>query len=500
MGNTILKMNNITKSFYGVKALKGVSLELEEGEVHALLGENGAGKSTLMKCLAGIYSIDGGTMEFEGTEIRLSSPMDSMKYGISVIHQELALAEQLTVADNMYMGQELSNRLGLIDNRKMNQSCEEILRALDVDFNIYTRVFSLSTAQKQMLEIAKAISRNVRILVMDEPTAAVSSKEVDKIFQLVRDLKSKGVTIVYISHRMDEIFEIADRITVLRDGANAGTAEAAGISREELVRMMVGYSLDQYYARNKRNIGETILTVRNLTRKDGRVRDADISLRKGEIIGLAGLVGSGRTELIETLFGLAPYTKGQITLYGQEVKFHTPEEALKHGICLVPEDRKTEGLILRNHVRFNLSIGVLKQFIGWKQLGVNKRREMEIADTYIDKLSIKTASQIQQVINLSGGNQQKIVVGKWLAASKDIIILDEPTRGIDVGAKAEIYALMEELTEQGKSIIMVSSELPEVINMSDRIYVMRDGEIRKTFEDSSQFDQEEILSFMIGLY
>lgn len=226
------------------------------------------------------------------------------------------------------MGQELSNRLGLIDNRKMNQSCEEILRALDVDFNIYTRVFSLSTAQKQMLEIAKAISRNVRILVMDEPTAAVSSKEVDKIFQLVRDLKSKGVTIVYISHRMDEIFEIADRITVLRDGANAGTADAAGISREELVRMLVGYSLDQYYARNKRNIGETILTVRNLTRKDGRVRDADISLRKGEIIGLAGLVGSGRTELIETLFGLAPYTKGQITLYGQEVKFHTPEEAL----------------------------------------------------------------------------------------------------------------------------------------------------------------------------
>lgn len=499
MGNTILKMSNITKSFYGVKALKGVSLELEEGEVHALLGENGAGKSTLMKCLAGIYSVDSGTMEFEGEEIHLSNPMDSMKYGISVIHQELALAEQLTVADNMYMGQELSNQLGFIDNRKMNKSCEEILKSLEVDFNIYTRVFSLSTAQKQMLEIAKAISRNVRILVMDEPTAAVSSKEVEKIFQLVRDLKSKGVTIVYISHRMDEIFEIADRITVLRDGANAGTVDAGNISQEELVKMMVGYSLDKYYAKSKRTIGETILTVEHLTRKDGKVRDAGLSLKKGEIIGLAGLVGSGRTELIETLFGLAPYTEGRVTLYGQEVRFQAPEHALKHGICLVPEDRKTEGLILLNHVRFNLGIGVLDKFIGWKWLGVNKRLEKEIADTYIKKLSIKVASQVQQVINLSGGNQQKIVLGKWLAASKDILILDEPTRGIDVGAKAEIYALMEELTGQGKSIIMVSSELPEVINMSDRIYVMREGEIKKTFEDSTQFDQEEILSYMIGL-
>ncbi|MBD5552134.1 MAG: sugar ABC transporter ATP-binding protein [Lachnospiraceae bacterium] len=499
MGNTILKMNNITKSFYGVKALKGVSLELEEGEVHALLGENGAGKSTLMKCLAGIYSVDSGTMEFAGEEIHLSSPMDSMKYGISVIHQELALAEQLTVADNMYMGQELSNKLGFIDHRKMNKSCEEVLKSLDVDFNIYTRVFSLSTAQKQMLEIAKAINRNVRILVMDEPTAAVSNKEVEKIFQLVRDLKRKGVTIVYISHRMDEIFEIADRITVLRDGANAGTVDAKNIGQEELVKMMVGYSLDKYYAKSKKTIGETILTVEHLTRKDGKVRDAGISLKKGEIIGLAGLVGSGRTELIETLFGLAPFSEGRVSLYGQEVRFQTPEQALKHGICLVPEDRKTEGLILLNHVRFNLSIGVLEKFIGWKWLGVNKNKEMEIADTYIKKLSIKAASQIQQVINLSGGNQQKIVLGKWLAASKDILILDEPTRGIDVGAKAEIYALMEELTEQGKSIIMVSSELPEVINMSDRIYVMRDGEIKKTFEDSSQFDQEEILSYMIGL-
>lgn len=499
MGNTILKMNNITKSFYGVKALKGVSLELEEGEVHALLGENGAGKSTLMKCLAGIYSVDSGTMEFAGEEIHLSSPMDSMKYGISVIHQELALAEQLTVADNMYMGQELSNKLGFIDHRKMNKSCEEVLKSLDVDFNIYTRVFSLSTAQKQMLEIAKAINRNVRILVMDEPTAAVSNKEVEKIFQLVRDLKRKGVTIVYISHRMDEIFEIADRITVLRDGANAGTVDAKNIGQEELVKMMVGYSLDKYYAKSKKTIGETILTVEHLTRKDGKVRNAGISLKKGEIIGLAGLVGSGRTELIETLFGLAPFSEGRVSLYGQEVRFQTPEQALKHGICLVPEDRKTEGLILLNHVRFNLSIGVLEKFIGWKWLGVNKNKEMEIADTYIKKLSIKAASQIQQVINLSGGNQQKIVLGKWLAASKDILILDEPTRGIDVGAKAEIYALMEELTEQGKSIIMVSSELPEVINMSDRIYVMRDGEIKKTFEDSSQFDQEEILSYMIGL-
>lgn len=498
MEQIILKMDSITKSFPGVKALKGVTLELRRGEVHALLGENGAGKSTLMKCLAGIHRIDSGSIELDGNPLHMAGPMDSMRYGISVIHQELVLAEQLTAADNIFMGQEPVNRLGFINKRKINEDCNRILQSLGADFDAHTRVMFLSTAQKQMLEIAKAISRNVRILVMDEPTAAVSNKEVQKIFSLVRDLKARGITIVYISHRMDEIFEIADRITVLRDGANAGTVEAGNISRDELVRMMVGYSMDQYYTKSKKALGQDVLQAEHITRLDGRVRDASIHLRKGEIVGLAGLVGSGRTELIQTLFGLAGY-RGSVRVNGAQVSFKTPEQALRAGLCLVPEDRKHQGLVLRNDVKFNLSLGVLPQFISWRWFGVSRKRETKIAEAFVDKLAIKVSSLEQKAVNLSGGNQQKIVLGKWLAASKDILILDEPTRGIDVGAKAEIYALMEELTAQGKSILMVSSELPEVINMSDRIYVMHDGEIKAEFTDPASFRQEEILSYMLGL-
>lgn len=499
MEKVILKMNQITKSFPGVKALKGVSLELQEGEVHALLGENGAGKSTLMKCLAGIYPVDSGTIEYYSKPIELKNPSASMAYGISVIHQELALAEQLTVADNMFMGQEPINKLGFIDKKKIHKTCDEILRSLNANFTSYYRVFSLSTAQKQMLEIAKAINKNVKILVMDEPTAAVSHKEVEKIFDLVKSLKARGITIVYISHRMDEIFKIADRITVLRDGANVATVNTSEIDHNGLVKMMVGYNLNQFFTKSAKVIGEEVLRVSGLTRSDKKVIDADFVLNRGEIISFAGLVGSGRTELMQTLFGLAPYSNGKIELYGREVRFRNPEKALEAGICLIPEDRKSQGLILRNNVRFNLSISVLKNFIRLKWLGVNKTLESEIAQGYIDKLSIKVPSQEQTVINLSGGNQQKIVLGKWLAASKDIIILDEPTRGIDVGAKAEVYALMDELTSQGKSIIMVSSELLELINMSDRIYVMRDGQIKHTFNDRKEFDQEEILTYMLGL-
>lgn len=499
MEEIILRMKDITKSFPGVKALKGVSMELRKGEVHALLGENGAGKSTLIKCLGGIYPIDSGSIELDGRKVDIRTPGESMKLGISVIHQELVLAEQLTVADNIFMGMEPANRAGFIDKKKIFGECEEILQSLNAGFHAYNRVFTLSTAQKQMLEIAKAINKQVRILVMDEPTASVSQKEVDKIFDLVRRLKSRGITIVYISHRMDEIFQIADRITVLRDGSNVATAEAESITQDELVHMMVGYDLEQYFARSSRKIGEVVMKGEGLTRSDGKVKDASFELRKGEIIGFAGLVGSGRTELVEMLSGIVPPGAGKLELSGRKVFFKNPRQSLDAGICLVPEDRKHEGLILRNNVRFNLSIGILPHFIRWNYLGVNRRKEEEIAQKYIDKLAIKVSGQQQLAINLSGGNQQKIVLGKWLAASKDIIILDEPTRGIDVGAKAEIYALMDELTNQGKSIIMVSSELPEVINMSDQIYVMREGSICKVYRDRSSFDQQEILRYMLGL-
>lgn len=499
MEEIILKMNNITKSFPGVKALKGVSMELKRGEIHALLGENGAGKSTLIKCLAGIYPTDSGTIEYEGKQVEIRTPMDSMKLGISVIHQELVLAEQLSVADNIFMGSEPANRLGFIDKNAIHSQCEKLLESLNAGFHSYNRVFSLSTAQKQMLEIAKAVNKNVRILVMDEPTASVSQKEVDKIFELVRQLQEKGITIIYISHRMDEIFKIADRITVLRDGSNVATVDADSITQDELVRMMVGYNLSQYYVKSVREPGEIVMEAKGITRADGKVQDASFELRRGQIVGFAGLVGSGRTELIETLAGIVPPKAGTLKVMGKQMRFKRPKQALDAGICLVPEDRKNLGLILRNSVRFNLTIGVLGDFISAKYFGVNRKKEQDIAQKYIDRLAIKVSGQKQLAVNLSGGNQQKIVLGKWLAASKDIIILDEPTRGIDVGAKAEIYALMDELTGQGKSIIMVSSELPEVINMSDQIYVMREGKICKVYQERASFDQQEILSYMLGL-
>lgn len=499
MEDIILKMSNIKKEFHGVYALKGVSLTLRRGEVHALLGENGAGKSTLMKCLAGIYPVNSGTIELDGKVLELKSPTDSINNGISVIHQELALAEELTVAANIFMGQELVGKSGFLDSRLMEKRSAEILQSIGADFSIKTRVFSLSTAQKQMLEIAKALSKNVKILVMDEPTAAVSHKEVESIFKLIETLKSRGITIVYISHRMDEIFRIADRVTVLRDGANVDTVNVGEISHDQLVKMMVGYDLEQYYTKKEKKLGEVILSAENITRKDGKVSNADIFLRKGEIIGIAGLVGSGRTEMMEVLYGLYSQYEGMVKIRGQKEHFNSPAEALEKGICLVPEDRKTEGLFLDNTVRFNLGIGIIDRFIGLSKGGVDTEFEKNIADKYIHSLAIKTNSQLQKVISLSGGNQQKIVLGKWLAAEKEIMILDEPTRGVDVGAKAEIYSVMEELTSQGCSIIMVSSELPEVINMSDRIYVMREGHIVKHFDDRTTFDQEEILNYMLGL-
>ncbi len=496
MSTAILEMRHITKAFPGVQALKGVSFDLREGEVHALLGKNGAGKSTLMNCLGGICDYDSGEIRIDGKIVRFSNPTDSLASGISIIHQELALAEQLTVADNIFAGREPLGKFGLIDQKRLYAQCNDILDLIDANFDSRDLIFTLSTAQKQMLEIAKAISHNSRILVMDEPTASVSHKEVEKIFQLIAQLKANGITIVYISHRMDEIFRIADRITILRDGANITTVDAKAVQRDELVRMMVGYSLDQFYTKHHTNPGNAILSIENLTRRDRKVENAGITLKKGEILGIGGLVGSGWTELVECLFGLARIRSGTITLHGEKVRFRSPEDALAAGICLVPEDRKLQGLVLNNTVKFNLTLGVLDQFFGL--LGVDSAKEDELAWKYIDLLSIKVPTPLQHAIKLSGGNQQKIVLGKWLAANADILILDEPTRGIDVGAKAEIYALMDRLTADGMSIILVSSELPELLNMSDRLYVMREGKV-VAMRERNEFDQEEILSYALGV-
>lgn len=495
LAEIVLRMEGIVKNFPGVQALKGVSFDLKEGEVHALLGENGAGKSTLMNVLSGIYPPDGGKIYFHGKELALRNPMDAINSGISIIHQELALAEQLTVADNMFMGEEPVNRLGFIDTIAIKRRCQEILDSLNSNLSPGTRVYTLSTAQKQMLEIGKAISRDCKVLVMDEPTAAVSKQEVDKIFDLIRSLKNRGICIVYISHRMDEIFQVADRVTVLRDGRNVDTVDVSGITQSELIQMMVGYNLDQYYAKSNCEIGNIVLETEGLTRSDGRARDISIKLRKGEIVGLAGLVGSGRTEFIQMLYGISPAKSGSIRINGKEVSIRNVQDALKNGICLVPEDRKLQGLVLINNVKFNLTISVLEKF--FRFIGLSTRRENEIANSFVKKLAIKISSLSQQVMKLSGGNQQKIVIAKWLARESDILLLDEPTRGVDVGAKAEIYSLMDSIASQGKCIIMVSSELPEVINMSDHIYVLRDGNVVAEFR-KNEIDQEKVLAYALG--
>jgi len=489
-------MRAIYKAFPGVNALKGVDFELRAGEVHALLGENGAGKSTLMKCLAGIYPIDSGSITFDNRQVTINEVSDSLELGISFIHQELVLADQLTVAENIFMGREPVTNFRFIDRRKMNAESQRLIDMLDGNFNCSLLAGLLSTAQKQIVEIAKALSMKTKILVMDEPTATLTDREVEKLFELILNLKRQGISIVYISHRLEEIFRICDRITVLRDGENITSVDVQGTEKANLIQYMVGHSLDQYYVRSDKEIGEVILDAANLSRADGRVENASFNLRKGEILGFAGLVGSGRTELMQMLFGIERPLSGTISVNGRQVSVGSTPAALRHGIGLVPEDRKLQGLILENTVKFNLTLGVLKQFMRFVM--VNWKKEDEITRQYVRQLAIKISTPLQKAVNLSGGNQQKVVLSKWLAILPQILILDEPTRGIDVGAKSEIYALIDRLAKNGISIIMVSSELPELVNMCDRIYVMREGRIKACL-DHEDFDQERILRFAFGV-
>ena len=496
MSSVFLKMTGIHKSFGGVPALEGVDFELYPGEVHALLGENGAGKSTLMKCLAGIYTVDSGKIVFEDQEIKIHSVQDSIRLGISFIHQELALAEQLTVAENIFMGCEPVKKSGLLDSRKMHEMADKLLKQVDAGFSTYVKARELGTAQKQLVEIAKALRIHSNIIVMDEPTAALSQREVESLFRLIRNLKRQRIAVIYISHRMEEIFEICDRITVLRDGKNVDTMNAVAIDQDILIQKMVGHKLIDYYAKTEHPQGDIVLKVEHLTRKDRRVEDVSFYLKKGEILGFSGIGGAGRTELMQALFGIAPFGEGKIEIDGRQIRISAPKDAMASGIGLVPEDRKLQGLILRHSVSFNITLGILGKFIHFPF--VNLELEQELAEKYIHTLDIKADSGKQHVINLSGGNQQKVVLSKWLAISPSILILDEPTRGIDVGAKAEIYALMDQLVKNGVSIIMVSSEMPEVINMCDRVYVMRAGRIVACMEQK-ELDQEELLRCALGV-
>ena len=487
--NIILRMKNINKRFPGVYALKNVNFELKSGEVHALLGENGAGKSTLIKVLGGIYHAEEGDIEIEGKNVSIASVQDAEQNGIAIIHQELVLVPHMSVAENIYLGREVGS--GIFVNRsEMTKNAQKILDDLGMDIDARSLIKDLPIAKQQMVEITKAVSVNSKILVMDEPTSSISDKEVENLFKIMRDLTKKGVGIVYISHKMSELDEICDRVTVMRDGEYVGTKNVKETAKDELIAMMVGRTLTNYYVRDFMPTKEVVLKVKNL--KDGdKVKDVSFELRKGEIIGFAGLVGAGRSEAMQAIFGLSKDAMGEIYIEGKKVSIKEPKDAIKNGLALVPESRKEQGLYLLQDIKYNTTIEVLDEFI--KNLNVNSKKEIEITQKYIDMMATKTPSQEQIIGNLSGGNQQKVMIGRWLATNPKILILDEPTRGIDVGAKSEIYKIMNELVKSGVSIIMISSELPEIINMSDRVYVMAAGTIRGCI-DHEEISQENIMA------
>ena len=495
MGKTLLEMKDVTKSFPGVLALKGMEFELRAGEVHALLGENGAGKSTLMKILGGIHPIDEGTIFVDGQKVEINDVKDAKRNGISIIHQEIVLVPYLSIAENIFLGQELTTKIGTVDKSAMFSEAQKLLDSFQIGLSSKTPVSRLTVAQQQMIEIIKAVSFNSNIIVMDEPTSSLSQKEVHFLFDTIRNLKAKDVGIVYISHRMNELFEITDRVTVMRDGNYIDTLTTKDSNVDEMISLMVGRELTNYYIRdfNEGSL-ETVLKVEKLSKK-GVLEQASFELYRGEILGFAGLVGAGRSELMKCIFGLDPFDSGEVFVKGEKIRINNPNDAIKNKIVYVTENRKQEGLFLDRSVQYNITIRVLHEFM--KLLKVNHKKEKAITEKYIESFSIKTPSAGQLLRNLSGGNQQKTLISRWLSTNPQILILDEPTRGVDVGAKAEIYGIINQLAKNGISIIMVSSELPEVINMSDRIAVMCNGKIAKIL-GREDFTQETIMQYATG--
>ena len=483
----MLNMKNICKSFPGVKALKNVNFELKAGEVHALLGENGAGKSTLIKVLGGIYIPEQGEIEIDGKTVDIHDVKSAQTNGISIIHQELVLVPQMTVAENIYLGREPGGKF--VDRKQMNVQAQELLGSYNLHISADTLVAKLTIAQQQMVEIIKAISYNSRIVVMDEPTSSISDTEVEYLFGVIRTLVQNNTGIIYISHKMSELGEICDRVTVMRDGETVGTKVVKETSNDELIAMMVGRELTHYYTRDYQEQKEVVLKCENIS--DGKVaKSVSFELHKGEIVGFAGLIGAGRSEAMKCIFGLTKNATGDLYIEGRKVHIKSPNDAMRHGLAFVPENRKLEGLYKLQSVKYNTTIEVLHEFI--KGISVNSKKEKSITQEYIDMMSTKTPTQEQAIGNLSGGNQQKVIIGRWLATKPKILILDEPTRGVDVGAKSEIYAIMNQLVMEGMSIIMISSELPEIINMSDRVYVMCDGTVRGSFSHE-EVTQEKIM-------
>lgn len=492
MGDVILKMTGIDKRFSGVHALKGVDFELRAGEVHALMGENGAGKSTLMKVLCGIHTCDAGTIEYFGQPVRFTNIAESQAAGISIIHQELNMMNHLTVAQNIYIGREPKKGI-FIDDKKMEADAAKLFERIGIRIDPHAKLGTLTVGKQQMVEITKAVSRDCKLLILDEPTAALTQPEVEELFRIMNDLKQKGIGMIYISHRMDEINRISDRVTVMRDGEYVGTVLTKDTTKDEIVRMMVGRTI--YTEQKEKSMvpedAPTVLEVRHLT-SGKQLKDVSFTLKKGEILGFAGLMGAGRTELARAVYGADPFDAGTIFLNGKQIDIKSPEVAVKHGICYLSEDRKQYGLMLGKSVSENSVLASLDDYIrhGW----INDAAAKEAAAAANQKLRTKTPSMDQQLKNLSGGNQQKVIVARWLLKNSDIFIFDEPTRGIDIGAKSEMYDLMAELAAQGKSIIMISSELAEIQRLSDRVIVMCEGRVTADLPIEG-LTQEEIMHY-----
>lgn len=498
--DNFLEMHNINKTFSGNQVLYNVDFSLKLGEVRALMGENGAGKSTLMNILGGIYQKDknSGDIIINGEKIEINHIDDAKKRGIAIVHQEISLVGEMTVFDNLFMGSEITKLGGLfLNDREMIKQAQKILNDLKVDIDVRAKVKDLSIAKQQMVEICRALLFDAKILVMDEPTSSLTEKEIAELFTQIARLKQSGMAIVYISHRMNEIFEICDTITVLRDGHLIGTEQIASMDHDKVIQMMVGRDIDKYSRQNHiLNEGPEYLKVEHLSNK--KLKDISFTLKQGEILGFAGLVGAGRTETARALFGIDCIDGGDIYLEGKKIKIHNVQEAINYGIAYVPEDRKDEGLILIKDTAFNITISVLERFI--HGIYTSKKKESDLISEYIQRLSIKMSSPYQLVKNLSGGNQQKVVLSKWLATNPKILILDEPTRGIDIGAKTEIYHLILKMAQSGVSIILISSEMEEIMNLSSRIVVMYEGKITSILneQETEMVTQEEIMWYASG--
>jgi inositol transport system ATP-binding protein len=486
----LLEVSDVRKEFPGVVALDDVQLKLRRGTVHALMGENGAGKSTLMKILAGIYTPDSGSFKLRGADIRLKNPLDALQNGIAMIHQELNLMAPMTVSENIWIGREPLTRFGLIDHNEMNRRTAALFERLGIDIDPEIKVGKLSVANRQMVEIAKAVSFNSDVLIMDEPTSALTEKEVNHLFRIIRSLREDGKGIIYITHKMNELFEIADELSVFRDGKYIATCNSADVTRDDIIRMMVGREITQMFPKEPAQIGHVVLSAKGLT-LNGVFRDVSFDLRAGEILGFAGLVGSGRSNVAETIFGVTPADAGTIELFGKKVDVSSPSIAMSHGLAFLTEDRKETGCFLLLDIQENAQMAVLQQryvHFGFVQQETLNKAAADMAN----RLRVRTPDMNEPIINLSGGNQQKVLICRWLMTNPKILILDEPTRGIDVGAKAEIHRLISQLAGQGVAIIMISSEMPEVLGMSDRIVVLHEGRVTGIL-DRAEADQVKIM-------